>query len=110
MNSVGADSDAATVCPTSTLREMTTPSMGEMMLVYERFTWAWWSCAAACARLAFAASIAACVVATFASAVSRSAWAARFWSLSALVRAYCLSAFERVAPAAVDDASLAPAR
>ena len=41
MKSVGAESDAATVCPTSTLREMTTPSMGEMMFVYERFTCAW---------------------------------------------------------------------
>ena len=30
---VGAGSDAATVWPTSTLREMTVPSMGEMMSV-----------------------------------------------------------------------------
>jgi hypothetical protein len=30
---VGADSEAATVWPTSTLREMTTPSMGERILV-----------------------------------------------------------------------------
>ena len=38
VKSVGADRDAATVCPTSTLREITMPSMGETMLVYERFT------------------------------------------------------------------------
>ena len=33
VNSVGAGSDAATVCPTSTLREMTMPSIGETMVV-----------------------------------------------------------------------------
>ena len=33
VNSVGACSEAATVWPTSTLREMTEPSMGEMMVV-----------------------------------------------------------------------------
>ena len=33
VNSVGACSDAATVWPTSTLREMTTPLMGETMVV-----------------------------------------------------------------------------
>ena len=32
-NSVGAASDAATVCPTSTLREMTVPVVGEMIVV-----------------------------------------------------------------------------
>jgi hypothetical protein len=32
-NSVGADSDAATVCPTSTLREMTTPVVGDTIVV-----------------------------------------------------------------------------
>ena len=30
---VGADREAATVCPTSTLREMTTPLVGETMRV-----------------------------------------------------------------------------
>jgi len=97
VKSVGADSDAATVCPVSTLREITTPSMGEMMLVYERFTCAVLSCAAACASCALAASIAACVVPTLASAVSRSCWAARFASLSALVRANCRSALRAAA-------------
>ena len=43
VKSVGACSDAATVCPTSTLREMTTPSIGETMVVYERLTCAWLS-------------------------------------------------------------------
>ena len=33
VKSVGAWSAAATVWPTSTLREMTTPSMGETMVV-----------------------------------------------------------------------------
>ena len=32
-NSVGAASDAATVWPTSTLREMTVPVVGEMIVV-----------------------------------------------------------------------------
>ena len=32
VKSVGACSEAATVCPTSTLREMTTPLMGEMIV------------------------------------------------------------------------------
>ena len=33
VKSVGVESDAATVCPTSTLRRMTVPSMGETMFV-----------------------------------------------------------------------------
>ena len=37
---VGACSEAATVWPTSTLREMTTPSVGEKMVVYARLIWA----------------------------------------------------------------------
>ena len=40
-NSVGAASDAATVCPTSTLREITVPSVGETIRVMSRFTFAW---------------------------------------------------------------------
>ena len=80
MKSVGADSDAATVCPTSTLREMTTPSMGEMMFVYERLTCGLVQLRRAPARgCAFAASIVGVASsATLASAVSRSACAARF--------------------------------
>ena len=38
MNRVGAESEAATVCPTSTVREITTLSIGETMLVYDRLT------------------------------------------------------------------------
>ena len=33
VNSVGACSDAATVCPTSTLRDTTMPSMGDLIVV-----------------------------------------------------------------------------
>jgi hypothetical protein len=33
VNRVGADSEAATVWPTETSREMTTPSIGETMVV-----------------------------------------------------------------------------
>ena len=33
VNSVGACSDAATVCPTSTLREMTMPLIGDTIVV-----------------------------------------------------------------------------
>ena len=38
MNSVGAYMLAATVWPTSTLREMTMPSIGAAMIVCSRFT------------------------------------------------------------------------
>jgi hypothetical protein len=41
VNRVGACSDAATVCPTSTLREMTMPLIGETIVVYPRLTRAW---------------------------------------------------------------------
>ena len=44
---------AATVCPTSTLREITMPSMGEVIIVWPRFTFAWFNEASAwviCAR------------------------------------------------------------
>ena len=40
---VGADRLAATVCPTSTLREITMPSIGEVITVFERLTRAWFS-------------------------------------------------------------------
>ena len=39
-NSVGAARLAATVCPTSTFRETTTPSTGALMLVWSRSIWA----------------------------------------------------------------------
>ena len=54
VKSVGAWSEAATVCPTSTLREITVPSMGEMIFVYLRLSSAWSSAAFACAMLATA--------------------------------------------------------
>ena len=41
--SVGAERLAATVWPTSTLREMTMPSIGEVMTVFARLTCAWFS-------------------------------------------------------------------
>ena len=69
VKSTGAWSDAATVCPTSTLREMTVPSMGEMMSVYERFVCAWWSCASVCATDAAATSTCAAVTCMFDSRV-----------------------------------------
>ena len=59
MNSVGAARLAATVCPTSTLREITVPSIGDSMVVYSRFTWACVSCALAWARFPFADTTAA---------------------------------------------------
>ena len=43
MNSSGADMLAATVCPTSTCRAMTMPSMGAVMTVWPRLTSLWFS-------------------------------------------------------------------
>ena len=40
-NRIGAWNDAATVWPTSTLREITTPSIGVVMIVWLRSTSAW---------------------------------------------------------------------
>ena len=51
-NRVGAWREAATVCPTSTLRATTTPSMGARMMLWPRSTWACWRAAAACATSA----------------------------------------------------------
>ena len=48
VKSVGADRLAATVCPISTAREMTTPSTGARIVVWSRSTFAWWSAAAFC--------------------------------------------------------------
>ncbi len=45
--STGAWKDAATVCPTSTFREITTPSMGVSMIVWLRSTFAWFRFATA---------------------------------------------------------------
>ena len=42
-NSVGACMLAATVWPTSTLREITRPSIGAVITVCSRFTWFWFS-------------------------------------------------------------------
>ena len=52
MNSVGAFMLAATVWPTSTLREMTMPSIGASMTVCWRLTSFWFSDALDCVRLA----------------------------------------------------------
>ena len=41
---------AATVCPWSTLREMTMPSIGAMIVVYPRLTFWLFSCARACSQ------------------------------------------------------------
>ena len=52
---MGACSEAATVWPTSTLRAMTTPSMGARMTVWPRSTCAWLTLAPACVTAALAA-------------------------------------------------------
>jgi hypothetical protein len=54
-NSTGAWNEAATVWPTSTLRLMTTPSIGAVMTVWSRSTWAWFTLASACEIAASAA-------------------------------------------------------
>src|SRR5438445_7165988 len=56
VKSVGADRLAATVCPISTAREMTTPSTGARIVVWSRSTFAWWSAAAFCFTWALAES------------------------------------------------------
>src|SRR4029450_8207632 len=60
VNSVGADRLAATVWPTFTSRETTTPSIGEVIVVCARFTFARQSAASACRTCAFACSTCAC--------------------------------------------------
>jgi hypothetical protein len=60
VNSVGDCSDAATVCPTSMLRESTMPSIGDLMMVNERLT---------SASLALAAALESCACATAMSAL-----------------------------------------
>jgi hypothetical protein len=92
VKSTGAWSDAATVCPTSTLREMTTPSMGEMMFVYERLTCAWLRAARVCSSCALATSTPALATARFVCAVSRSACVESPCWTSAVVRAKTRSA------------------
>src|SRR5437867_130212 len=82
VKSVGADRLAATVCPISTAREMTTPSTGARIVVWSRSTCAFAVCAlaSAWAARAFATSarersICACWLRTAALAESRSALA-----------------------------------
>src|SRR3954469_7069142 len=74
-NSVGDCKLAATVCPMSTLREMTMPSMGLRILHSETLVSAPSRSAFACATRASAARRAAAVPARFAVAVSTSALA-----------------------------------
>ncbi len=65
---------------------MTTPSMGEMMLVYSRFTFAWASCACAWMTFALATFTSDSPVSTSVCAASTSATAARLCLFSATVR------------------------
>jgi len=59
--------------PTSTLREMTVPSMGEMMVQYLRLMTAWLREARACSTAPLSASTCAAAAVALDSAVSRSA-------------------------------------
>ncbi len=70
VKSVGVWSEAATVCPTSTLREITVPLMGEMIVVYLRLSSAWSRAALDWAMLATPAAQSAVVAPRLASAVS----------------------------------------
>jgi len=72
-NSVGAWKAAATVWPTSTLRDTTMPSIGLAILVNARFVAAISRSAFACSTDAFAADNAAAFWSRLATAVSRSA-------------------------------------
>ena len=70
VNRTGAWNEAATVWPTSTLREMTMPSIGAVMTVWSRFTSFWFSVAWACvtcARLDCSCALAALSVSSAAS-------------------------------------------
>jgi hypothetical protein len=84
--SVGACMLAATVCPTSTLREITIPSMGALMIVWPRLTVFWFSDARAWTVCARAALTPASAARAFASAVSRSVVGISFCSDSSRAR------------------------
>jgi hypothetical protein len=60
-NSVGAEMVADTVCPTSTFRAMTTPSIGDSTIVFERLSSALSTAERACRMIASA--LATCAVA-----------------------------------------------
>ena len=62
VKSVGAWRLAATVCPTSTEREITMPSIGDVMTVFCRFTCACDSAARDCVTCAAAALTCASLV------------------------------------------------
>ena len=91
-NSVGAANDAATVWPTSTLREITVPRIGDTILVNDRLRFALSSAARVWTSTAAAASTAASATWALASAVSAvccaiSCCAARSWLRRAIRRA-----------------------
>lgn len=80
--SVGAANDAAMVCPTSTLRVITVPWIGDTIFVKDKFSDALSKPARACASAASEASTAASAARAFASAVSAVGFAIRFCAAS----------------------------
>ena len=86
VKSVGVWNDAATVCPTSTARETTMPSMGLVMVAKARFVAAWSRSARACSTLAFVLESAAAICSRFATALSTSCCETSFCSTSSFVR------------------------
>jgi hypothetical protein len=86
--STGAWKDAATVCPTSTLREITTPSMGVSMTVWLRSTSAWFTFARAWLSAASLALTEATAPSWLAFAVSSSVSGSSFWPASSFARSY----------------------
>ena len=72
VNSTGACSEAATVCPGSILRVSTMPSMGERIEALDRLVWSERNEAAACAAAARALASLASARDTAASALSNS--------------------------------------
>ena len=94
MNSVGACMLAATVCPTSTLRCVTMPSIGAWITVWSRFTWFWltdacdWLTAArVCKTVASCDARLACAESTAILAESRSLCGNRLLLASSFERA-----------------------
>ena len=95
MNSSGADMLAATVCPTSTCRAMTMPSMGAVMTVWPRLTSLWFNDARDWMTLASADFNCASADRTATWAASSSDAAIRFRAASSSERRNCVCASSR---------------
>ena len=88
---VGVWKEAATVCPTSTLREMTVPFTGEWIVAYSRFVRATRNAPSDCCRAASALLFCAAACSQAVCEESTSAWATKPSLTSSRFRRYVRS-------------------